>query len=166
MIDTSWFQLRYTKIAISRWWMSALLPWNNHKFWSRILFWYWIYIYFMCSSSRVFNEIVNPGCTSIVWRCWDACWISERCGHCNFQSRSFAPNESWCLTLSTDGESICEVQKTKFLGVIIDKKLTWKKEHIAFIAEKISGWMGMVIKARNFLNKEDLITVYYSFIYP
>ena len=69
------------------------------------------------------------------------------------------------INLSIDGESICEVQKTKFLGVIIDKKLTWK-EHIAFIAGKISRGMGMVIKARNFLNKEGLITVYYSFIYP
>ena len=69
------------------------------------------------------------------------------------------------ITLSIDDESICEVQKSKFLGVIIDKKLTWK-EHIAFIAGKISRGMGMVIKGRNFLNKEGLITVYYSFIYP
>ena len=29
------------------------------------------------------------------------------------------------INLSIDGESIYEVQKTKFLEVIIDKKLTW-----------------------------------------
>ena len=45
------------------------------------------------------------------------------------------------------------------------KKLT-RKEHIAFIAGKTSRGMGMVIKARNFLNKNGLTTVYYSFIYP
>ena len=69
------------------------------------------------------------------------------------------------IILSIDGEPIYEVQKTKFLGVIIDKKLTWK-EHIALTAGKISWGIGMVIKARNYLNKSGLITIYYSFIYP
>ena len=52
------------------------------------------------------------------------------------------------ITLSIDGEPIYEVQKTKFLGVIIDKKLTWK-EHIALTAGKIYRGIGMVIKAIN-----------------
>ena len=69
------------------------------------------------------------------------------------------------ISLSIDGEPIYEVQKTKFLGVIIDKKLTWK-EHIALTAGKISRGIGMVIKARNYLNKSGLIIIYYSFIYP
>ena len=33
------------------------------------------------------------------------------------------------LKLQIDGEDINEVHKTKFLGVIIDNKLTWK-EHM------------------------------------
>ena len=33
------------------------------------------------------------------------------------------------LAIKIDGELVNEVQKTKFLGVIIDKKLSWK-EHI------------------------------------
>ena len=69
------------------------------------------------------------------------------------------------ITLSIDGEPIYEVQKTKFLGEIIDKKLTWK-EHITLTAGKISRGIGMVIKARNYLNKSGLITIYYFFIYP
>ena len=68
------------------------------------------------------------------------------------------------ITLSIDGESIYEVQKTKFPWVIIDKKRTWK-EDIALTSGKISRGIGMVIKARNYLNKSGLITIYYSFIY-
>ena len=48
------------------------------------------------------------------------------------------------ITLSIDGEPIYEAQKTKFLGVIIDKKLTWKS-HIA----PTSGTISWGIKARN-----------------
>ena len=42
------------------------------------------------------------------------------------------------ISLSIDGEPIYEVQKTKFLGVIIDKELT-RKEHIALTAETYLG---------------------------
>ena len=69
------------------------------------------------------------------------------------------------ITLSVDGEPIYEVQRTKFLGVIIDKKLTWK-ERIALTSGKIFRGIGMVMKARNYLNKSGLITIYCSFIYP
>ena len=50
------------------------------------------------------------------------------------------------LKLQIDGEDIKEVHKTKFLGVIIDNKLTWK-EHISYICGKISRGIGMIIKA-------------------
>ena len=58
-----------------------------------------------------------------------------------------------------------EVDKTKFLSVIIDKKLTWK-EHISYLSSKISRGIGMIIKAKKRLNKDALVTLYYSFIYP
>ena len=69
------------------------------------------------------------------------------------------------LKLQIDGEDIKEVQKTKFLGVIIDNKLTWK-EHISYICGKISRGIGMIIKARHYLNKDGLLALYYSFVYP
>ena len=55
--------------------------------------------------------------------------------------------------------------KTKFLGVIIDHKITWK-EHVAYVSGKMSRSMGILIKARNCLNKHAMMTLYYSFIYP
>ena len=51
------------------------------------------------------------------------------------------------VKLLIDGQAIDEVQKTKFLGIIIDNKLTWKW-HIDHITGKISRGIGMIRKAR------------------
>ena len=64
-----------------------------------------------------------------------------------------------------DGEPIQAVGKTTFLGVIIDKNLTWK-DHILCVSGKIARGLGMIIKARKYLNKAALMSLYYSFIYP
>ena len=69
------------------------------------------------------------------------------------------------ITLRIDGESINEVDKTKFLRVIIDNKLTWKS-HITHICGKVARGIGIIIKARKWLNQDSLISLYYSFIYP
>ena len=69
------------------------------------------------------------------------------------------------VKLSNDSELINEVDKTKFLGILIDNKLTWK-QHIAYVSGKIARGIGMIIKARQYLNKQGLISLYYSFIYP
>ena len=64
-----------------------------------------------------------------------------------------------------DGIKIEEVRKTKFLGVVIDNKLSWK-DHVTHVASKVSRGLGMIIKARNYLNTKGLITLYYTFVYP
>ena len=69
------------------------------------------------------------------------------------------------VKLSIDCELINEVDKTKFFGILIDNKLTWK-QHIAYVSGKIARGIGMIIKARQYLNKQGLISLYYSFIYP
>ena len=69
------------------------------------------------------------------------------------------------ISLNIDGESINEVDKTKFLGVIIDKNLTWKS-HIQYICGKVARGIGIIIKARKWLNQDSLLSLYYSFIYP
>ena len=48
--------------------------------------------------------------------------------------------------------------------MIIDNKITWK-DHVSYIAGKVSRGIGMVIKAKQYLQKEALVTLYYSFIY-
>ena len=69
------------------------------------------------------------------------------------------------VNLKIDGECLSEVDKTKFLGVVIDNKLSWR-DHINYISGKIARGIGILIKARAFINKDTLITLYYSFVYP
>ena len=67
--------------------------------------------------------------------------------------------------INIDGEMLSEVAKTKFLGVVIDNKLSWN-DHISYISGKIARGIGILIKARAVLNRDTLVTLYYSFIYP
>ena len=69
------------------------------------------------------------------------------------------------LSIKIDGHPFEEVHDTKFLGVYIDNKLNWKK-HISYLAGTISKGIGIIIKARHYLNKKGIIALYYSFIYP
>ena len=69
------------------------------------------------------------------------------------------------ISLSIDSNVITEVNSTKFLGVFLDNKLTWKK-HIDYIVAKLSRGIGLISKARKLLNADALLTLYYSFLYP
>ena len=67
--------------------------------------------------------------------------------------------------IKIDGHRIDQTFKTKFLGVIIDSQLTWK-EHINYICSKVAKGVGIIIRARKLLDKDTLMTLYYSFVYP
>ena len=58
-----------------------------------------------------------------------------------------------------------KVTSIKYLGVIIDHKLNWI-EHISYVKNKISKGIGILYKARQFLEKRDLLNLFYSYIYP
>ena len=65
-----------------------------------------------------------------------------------------------------DGNKIEEeVKKTKFLGVIIENRLSWK-DHVAHVVNKVSRGLVMIVKPKNHLNKKYSITLYHSFMYP
>ena len=61
--------------------------------------------------------------------------------------------------------SLNRVTLTKFLGVIFDDKLSFSR-HVSYIKNKISKGMGIIIKARNYLNKKSLLDLYHAFVYP
>ena len=69
------------------------------------------------------------------------------------------------LTINLSGQAIEEVSKIKFLGVILDNKLNFK-EHISFVCKKLSKCIGILYKARPFINHKGLMTLYNSFFYP
>ena len=53
--------------------------------------------------------------------------------------------------------------EARFLGVIIDEKLTWSK-HIETIKSKMSRYLGIMYKIRNHLPMQACLQIYYSFI--
>ena len=69
------------------------------------------------------------------------------------------------ITLYISDEKLEEKQFTKYLGVLIDKHLTWK-QHIHYVNLKISRGIGLSAKLRHFVPKNTLRTLYYAFIQP
>ena len=64
-----------------------------------------------------------------------------------------------------DSNPLHQVSNTKFLGVYIDEHLTWQT-HISYIAGKVSRGIGILAKAKRYLNRATLHLLYYTFIYP
>ena len=68
-------------------------------------------------------------------------------------------------SLQINGECVKEEFKTKFLGVIVDNKLSWSY-HIQYIKKKIAKGIGVICRAKRLLSVKTLCTLYYSFVYP
>ena len=68
-------------------------------------------------------------------------------------------------TININGSNIQEVDKAKFLGIIIDNKLNWL-EHIKCISRKIAKGAGIIIKARESFETETLLNLYNALIFP
>ena len=62
-------------------------------------------------------------------------------------------------------ECIGEVQRTTFLGVVIDCHLNWSK-HINYMKTKVSEAIEIINRIKQFINKETLRTLYVLFVYP
>ena len=68
------------------------------------------------------------------------------------------------LSISIHGITMEEKVTTKFLGVEIDNKLTWK-DHIQFIASKVSKTISLLRRLRHTFPKRILRMIYMSLIY-
>ncbi len=67
--------------------------------------------------------------------------------------------------INVDGKLIDRVTQCKFLGLIVDDKLTWKY-HADYICNKVSKLIGILIRARKILSVSSLNTLYNSLINP
>ena len=67
--------------------------------------------------------------------------------------------------IQINGVNIEKVETTKFLGVYLDSKLNWS-HHINYIKGKVARAIGVISKARKFLNRQTLLTLYQTFVYP
>ena len=98
------------------------------------------------------------------------CWVKanklslniDKTNFMLFTPKHFSRNMDGLLI---NGNQITEVNETKFLGVIIDNKLTWCP-HIMYISKKIAKGIGIILKARKVFNNETLFSLYYTFVYP
>ena len=72
---------------------------------------------------------------------------------------------SLCLPkLIINNYEIQREESIKFLGVLLDQHLTWK-EHIKLTENKIAKNIGILYKARPYLDKRALLCLYYSYIH-
>ena len=69
------------------------------------------------------------------------------------------------MNISLCDISLNRVTLTKFLGVIIDGKLSFSR-HVPYIKNIISKGIGIIIKARKYLNRKSLLDLYHAFVYP
>ena len=69
------------------------------------------------------------------------------------------------LKIKIKGGQIEEKEFTKYLGLLIDNKLTWNY-HIKHANLKISKGTGILTKLRRYLSKEILRTLFYASVQP
>ena len=76
------------------------------------------------------------------------------------RTRPFISNSS-IPKIKIDGHTIKEVEHTKFLGVIIDRKLTWLP-HVEHLHKKLKSATGILRRIRNNIPQENYKSIYYS----
>ena len=69
------------------------------------------------------------------------------------------------LAIRVHGHTVKRVYKAKYLGIVIDDKLTWK-DHIDYVSLKIKRNLGIMKLVRNDIPKESLIALYRTMVEP
>ena len=60
---------------------------------------------------------------------------------------------------------LSNIKTHKYRGVILDSKMSWI-QHIAYVKNKVSKGIGIMFKARTYLDRRRLINLYNAYIYP
>ena len=79
--------------------------------------------------------------------------------------RKYLYADTSSLVIYIDGVVLDRVANTKFLGVIIDSRLTWNA-HITCICSKIARGVAALTCARYLVPHKLLLCLYHSLIYP
>ena len=66
--------------------------------------------------------------------------------------------------LINDDDEVERVGSIKFVGVLLDEHLSWK-EDIRYTENKIAKSIGLLYRAKPFLGKHSLLTLYHSYIH-
>ena len=60
---------------------------------------------------------------------------------------------------------LSNIQTHKYLGVILDSKRSWI-QHITYVKNKGAKGIGIMFKARPYLDRRSLVNLYNAYIYP
>src|SRR5271157_6033862 len=82
-----------------------------------------------------------------------------------FGNKPFGNKPCTNFSLSIESKMIERVNSTKFLGVILDSKLSWG-EHIVHVTSNIARGIGVLNRARYLLPRKLLLALYYTLVYP
>jgi hypothetical protein len=69
------------------------------------------------------------------------------------------------FNVEIDNVNIMRVTHTKFLGILLDDSLTWKK-HTTYIANLVSKYSGILYRLKPILPSATLFTLYNSLVLP
>ena len=75
-----------------------------------------------------------------------------------FDYRKNVKNE---FSVLVNGTTLKPIKSAKFLGVMLDDKLTWK-EHVEKLKVKLKKSFGMICRGKNLLNSHGLKMLYYA----
>ena len=78
-----------------------------------------------------------------------------------FSPRSAHPTSLQISLKLGNNQEIKQVSHYKYLGLILDDKLSWK-EHISFLSNKLSRALGMLFKIRHFIKKQTILILIHS----
>ena len=121
-------------------------------------------IFFECSNLDKLEKIVNKEIKKLVtWL--NANRLALNISKTNFVIFSSVNKPLKPVTILINKLAIDQKDCIKYLGVLIDSKLTFK-QHIATVSKKCSRAIGILYKLRYYVNRKILISIYYSLIYP
>ena len=67
--------------------------------------------------------------------------------------------------IKIDGTELDQVAHTKFLGILIDDRSSWK-DHISLISSKVSRGLGAINRVKYILPAKSLLLLYHTLVYP
>ena len=112
---------------------------------------------FFCFESQtietdLLSKIIGAGNSNSIWITMGANFII-------FHPRQKKINVNFPLVM--ENTIVKQAVETKFLGIIIDQRLSWKS-HISFVSKKISKTVEIIVKARYYLSSRSCCWPYIS----
>ena len=121
-------------------------------------------IFFECGDIDILESTVNFELRKLIL--WLNCnRLALNVSKTNFVIFSAINKPLRNVTILLGKQAIAQKDHVKYLGVLIDSKLTFKN-HISVINKKISRTIGLMSKPSYYLNQKTLTMIYYGLIYP